>query len=240
MRSSSRLKASGLFFGSVFLAGAVINICTGLASGLDIGGALSDFALVDSLVLISAALYLSACVDRVVWIQPLVFMAITPVNMMSSIDSFYGLAFYSIAILLLMKLRFFDKRRVLRTMGCVVYLVAVEIASGIKNREPLIFCIEPVFFIAVFIVFLLLTFREKIFVYLKEPKPVLFLEEKGLSPAERAYVLALLAGKGVKATAFESGVSESTVRNTLARAYKKLGVSGRSDLVSMTRKFDLR
>lgn len=50
-----------------------------------------------------------------------------------------------------------------------------------------------------------------------------------LSERERAFAEALLAGRSVKETAYESGVSESTVRNTLARAYKKLGVTGAKD-----------
>lgn len=50
-------------------------------------------------------------------------------------------------------------------------------------------------------------------------------EAAALSERERAFVEALLAGRSVKETAFTFGVSESTVRNTLARAYKKLGAA---------------
>lgn len=52
----------------------------------------------------------------------------------------------------------------------------------------------------------------------------LSLDAAALSGRERAFAEALLAGRSVKETAYEWGVSESTVRNTLARAYKKLGV----------------
>lgn len=57
----------------------------------------------------------------------------------------------------------------------------------------------------------------------------LSLDAAALSERERAFAEALLAGRSVKEMAYESGVSESTVRNTLARAYKKLGVAGAKD-----------
>lgn len=57
----------------------------------------------------------------------------------------------------------------------------------------------------------------------------LSLDAAALSERERAFAEALLAGRSVKEAAYESGVSESTVRNTLARAYKKLGVADAKD-----------
>lgn len=57
----------------------------------------------------------------------------------------------------------------------------------------------------------------------------LSLDAAALSEREQAFAEALLAGRSVKEMAYESGVSESTVRNTLARAYKKLGVADAKD-----------
>jgi DNA-binding CsgD family transcriptional regulator len=240
MRSESRLKSSGIFFGSIFLAGAAMNAVTGLAAGETVSGLLSDFIWVDSLIFAGIALFASAYAARLAWVQPLLFLVVTPVNVLSARDSFYGLAFYSVATLLLIKLDFFNRRRVLRSVGCLAYLIAVEVACALRNKEPLIVSIQPVFFIVAFIAFLLLTFRDRIFVYLKEPKPIFSLEKKGLSVAEQIYVRAMLAGKGVKGVALETGVSESTVRNTLARAYKKLAVGNRSGLLSLAQKYTVK
>jgi DNA-binding CsgD family transcriptional regulator len=64
-------------------------------------------------------------------------------------------------------------------------------------------------------------------------KPRLSLHERGLSPAEAAYVRAAATGVSYKEIASDAKVSESTVRNTLARAYRKLGVADKAALVAL-------
>ncbi len=66
-----------------------------------------------------------------------------------------------------------------------------------------------------------------------EERPRISLSDLGLAPAERQYVLSILAGESIKAIASEAGVSDSTVRNSLARAYRKLGVSDMIGLVAL-------
>ncbi len=238
-RPEPKLRTSGLFCGFIFLGGAVLNIVTGLVSGETVRELLSEYVLVHSVLAFSAILFVAALVERLAWIQPLVFLTLTAVNVLNTRDSFYGLGFYAIAMLLLIKLGFFDKRRLPRILICLAYLMAVELASVIKNKEPIAVSILPVFFIVAFFTFILMTFRDRILVFLKEPKPLLSLEGKGLSAAERTYVRAVIDGKEVKQAAFESGVSESTVRNTLARAYKKLEVANRSGLLALAQKFEI-
>lgn len=70
-------------------------------------------------------------------------------------------------------------------------------------------------------------------------RPVLSLSRRGLTKAESAYVLSILRGQSVKETAHQAGVSESTVRNTLSRVYRKLGVSNMVSLMSLTGKEDV-
>ena len=74
---------------------------------------------------------------------------------------------------------------------------------------------------------------------LQKGKALLSLGAKGLSEAEQLHILATIGGKSVKETAFEFGITESTVRNTLARAYKKLGVSGKAGLAALAEKYDV-
>jgi len=50
------------------------------------------------------------------------------------------------------------------------------------------------------------------------------------------YIQALDQGISPKEIAAEHKISDSTVRNTLARAYKKLGVKDKSELTSLTAK----
>jgi len=170
----------------------------------------------------------------------LVLLALTPLPLLSEgPNSFFGLGFFAAAMLLLFKLDFFDKHRVVKAIGCVVYLSAFEVLVNVRLGSHLYYAFMPIFFILAFLVFFYLIFRDKVFVYLKEPKPKLSLEAKGLSEAEQVYVLCVLSGKSIKDTSFESGVSESTVRNTLARAYKKLGILNKPGLFALAQKFDV-
>ena len=58
-----------------------------------------------------------------------------------------------------------------------------------------------------------------------------FLTDYGLSENEQLYILAIAEGKTSKEIAFERGVSDSTIRSTLTRAYRKIGVSNKSELL---------
>jgi DNA-binding CsgD family transcriptional regulator len=75
--------------------------------------------------------------------------------------------------------------------------------------------------------------------YIREPKARLSLGALGLSESEQLNILCAIGGKSVKETAAEFGVSESTVRNTLARAYKKLKVTGKTGLATLAEKYDI-
>jgi DNA-binding CsgD family transcriptional regulator len=236
----SKLKTTGIFYGSLFFAAAILNFVVMTAGGETVHDALLDFKNVQSIVVVGMLMFLSAYVPALAVIQPIVFLALTPFPLMTDgPNNFFGLGFYAVGILLLFKLDFFDKHRIVKAVCCVGYLSAIEVFESLRQGSPLYFALTPVLFIIAFLIFLYLAFRDRFIIYLKEPKPKLSLEAKGLSDAEQVYVRAILADKGVKDTSFEYGVSESTVRNTLARAYKKLGVTNRAGLHSLAHKNDV-
>jgi DNA-binding CsgD family transcriptional regulator len=235
----SKLKPTGVFCGCLFFAAALLNLLIAVVDGNSFIHTLMNFRDFLSLVLIAILLFLSAYVPVLAWIQPIVFLAMTPFPLMDASSSFYGLGFYAVGILLLFKLDFYKTHRIVKVICSVVYLMAFEVLSILWSGSKIYSAFTPVLYIIAFILFLYLAFRDRIFVYLKEPKPKLSLAEKGLSDAERLYCRAILAGKSVKDTSIDSGVSESTVRNTLARAYKKLGISSRSELMSLAGKYDV-
>lgn len=70
-------------------------------------------------------------------------------------------------------------------------------------------------------------------------KSRLSLAERGLSQAEARSVLAIIAGSTVKEIAAEGGFADSTVRNNLARAYRKLGVSDMVGLMGLAARFEI-
>jgi DNA-binding CsgD family transcriptional regulator len=73
-----------------------------------------------------------------------------------------------------------------------------------------------------------------------EERPVIVLSEHGLTRMQTAYVMSLLGGASIKEIACEAGVSDSTVRNTLAKVYKKLGVHNMVGLMQLAGKAEIR
>lgn len=103
-----------------------------------------------------------------------------------------------------------------------------------RGADSLILLLAVVFALVVFALCIMLIARPRAFGHrpgadLSSRRLGPSLDAAALSERERAFAGALLAARSVKETAYEYGVSESTVRNTLARAYKKLGVTDAKD-----------
>lgn len=184
--------------------------------------------------------FISSLSRKLYFIQPVIFLIIAPINFLDSHESFYGLGFFVVAVLLLFKIGFFDRHRVAKLVSLLVYLYGWELFAAFRSGRERGLSLTPVFFVTAFLVYLYILYREQIVVYLKEPKPVLDLKAKGLSATECVYILALDRGKTPKEIAVEYNVSDSTVRNTLSRAYKKLGVKDKVELTSLTAKHTLK
>ncbi|MFZ4617914.1 MAG: helix-turn-helix transcriptional regulator [Rectinemataceae bacterium] len=160
-----------------------------------------------------------------IWLQPLVFFAVVPVSMGDGYVSLYSLGFYLVAIFTLFRLGFFERHRVIKLIIVLLYLFVVEFVFMLINGHIFFEAISPVFFSATLLVFLYLSFSDRLTVFLKEPKPKVSLKERGLSPAERLYVFSAANGNSIKGISSDYEIAESTVRNTLAHSYKKLGVA---------------
>jgi DNA-binding CsgD family transcriptional regulator len=223
----------GLFFSFAFLAGFILILMLRPFRGLSI---ISGVSRPGNLIQLFVALmfYLSSRSPKLYWIQPAIFLVIAPLPFISNNDSFYGLAFFVLAVLLLFKIGFFKSLRVPKFIGLLLYLYIIQVITAIITERSLQLALTPVFFVTIFLVILYILYHEEIVIYLKEPKPVLDLKAKKLSEAEYHYLIDLRNGKHLKEIAFDHGVSESTVRNTLARTYKKLGVKDKSELMALT------
>jgi DNA-binding CsgD family transcriptional regulator len=235
-------RRTGIFLASIFFLGLVFRIFEEVAKVEHRWGLAAILAEPGNWILLLATvgLCLSAFWAPAVWFQPIVFLLLAPIPLIQLAESLYGLGFYVMGILLLFRLGFFERHRLPKLICSIVYLYLWEVVSALRTGRDLIGAFEPVFFVTVFLLMLYFAFSEKLMVYLKEPKAKLSLREKTLSEAERAYVMALLKdGKNYKEIAFDFEVSESTVRNTLARAYKKLGVSDHAGLASLGNKYEI-
>ncbi len=186
----------------------------------------------------AGAFFLSAFYAILQWLQPLMFLIMAPISILQG-ESFYGLGAFVIAMLLLFRLGFFNRHRVSKLIISLAYLYVWEIIKALQSTGGLINALMPVFFITAFLLMLYFAYQEKIMVYLKEPKERLSLADKGLSAAEKTYVLALIKGLTPKEIAAEYSVSDSTVRNTLSRAYQKLGVPDRAALLALATRYEV-
>jgi DNA-binding CsgD family transcriptional regulator len=187
----------------------------------------------------SGLMLVSARVKQVEFVQPVVFLAGAVIGIMDSYLGFYGLGFFCIAVLILFRQGFYERHRVFRFVASLVFFYALELASALKSGDTLYHTFTPLFFITVFLLMLYLAFEEKLLVYLKEPREKLSLSEAKLSETEKRYVLECVGGKQPKAIAADHKLSESTGRNTLANAYKKLKVNDRSELMALSAKYDI-
>lgn len=234
-----QLKATGLFFGLSFFAGAAIQIVQSMTErGTPFFSAATTTRSI-ALCLLGLLFVASGYVRILSWFQPVVMLALTPFPFQTTHESFYGLGFFVTGILLLFRLGFYDHHRIPKFIVSILYLYLCELAAVLHNGERLSYSLTPIFFITAFLAFLYLAFKEKLVVYLREPKPSFSLKERGLSEAEGHYVIDVARGKNTKEIAAEHSVSESTVRNSLSRAYRKLGVEDRAAIATLAEKYRL-
>jgi DNA-binding CsgD family transcriptional regulator len=234
------LKWTGVFLGSLFAIGTIIRaVQLFFQLHMPLMSVLTEWGMI-VLTLSTIGLFLSAFWKPAVWFQPFMFFSLMPLPFLDNAQSLYGLGFFVMGVLLLFRLGFYERYRLLKLICSIAYLYFWEIWSALKVGRNLISAFTPVFFVTALLLMLYVAFSEKLMVYLKEPKQKLSLREKTLSEAERAYVMALLKdGKNYKEIAFDFEVSESTVRNTLARAYKKLDISDHMGLVNLANQYDI-
>jgi DNA-binding CsgD family transcriptional regulator len=191
-------------------------------------------------LVIAGLFFLSSRSSKLYWIQPAIFLAVVPLASIGEPKSFYPLGFYILGVLLLFKIGFFKRHRVVKSIAVILYLYIGQVGVALFTGQDYSTHILHVFFVTAFLVILWILYNEEIIVYLKEPKPILDLRASGLSEAEIRYILDLQAGKASKEIAIDSEVSESTVRNTLARAYQKLAVKDKAELLVLLSKSDVR
>jgi DNA-binding CsgD family transcriptional regulator len=228
----SKAATTGWFFAAIFLVGAILSSAIAIAEGKPaIDALLHPYVFI--CLGISLLMALSARFSFLIWTQPLVWLASSVLATMGDANNITGLGFFVVAVLLLFRFGFYEKGRALKLGATVLFFIFLEAGSSLYQKATVGDGVSMLFVITVLLVTLYLSYHEKLMVYLHEPKKTLSLGEKGLTDAEQKYVLAMVGGKSPKEIAHFYEVSESTVRNTLARAYKRLGVGDRSELAAL-------
>ncbi|MCE5256646.1 MAG: helix-turn-helix transcriptional regulator [Spirochaetaceae bacterium] len=181
---------------------------------------------------------LSTLKPRLYWLQPILMMALVPVPMFFNISSMFSLCCFLSAMILLDALAFFRNRAVFKVVILVCYYCVCEIIIGlISNSNPgrLILSIVSVITMVTSLYGFMKETRPLI--YQKASKPSLSLKKLGVTKTEGEYLRALMKGVSIKEIAIDSGVKESTVRNTLARVYRKFDVHDKAMLLAKCEKF---
>jgi DNA-binding CsgD family transcriptional regulator len=193
------------------------------------------------IVVVASAIlcFISALVPDLYWIQPLTLLVLTPILLLAQASSMFSLGSFIAAEILLKRLGFFKKARIPKYLLTILYFYLCEILIGISTGLNGLEIASSIFFMTVYLGFLLIVYGEKWNVYRAEPKPSLSLSNLKISPMETAYLRALLAGLSIKAIAIDGKVKESTVRNTLARVYRKFNVQDKASLMAKCEKYRL-
>jgi DNA-binding CsgD family transcriptional regulator len=237
-----KLYKSGMFFTYIFLAATILSIILQIISsnreGKNIWIAFMSPTTIP-LYIIGTLWYLSTIYSRFSLFQPLVMLGVFFVNSYNSRPGYrdwagtFTTGFFVCAVIMLYIGGFLEKRRVLKIISLIVFYYAT-IAIGIANsHEGFEYVFGSVFFITAFIAFLYVVFSDQVTVYLRYEKPSLSLSAYGLTALEAKYARDIVAGKNFKEIALDFKVSESTVRNTTARIYKKLSVVDKSSLAAL-------
>jgi len=187
---SKQFQWNGIFLGSIFFIGTLLRIFQQVFIHDRSLLYIATNAGTILMILATLGLFLSAFWKSATWFQPIMFLFLFPFPLIDNSESFFGLGFFTIGVLLLFRLGFFEHHRLLKLVLAMAYLYFWEIWCALRvGREPFQ-AFAPVFFITAFLIMLYFAFQEKLMVYLKEPKRKISLKEKALSEAEQAYVKA--------------------------------------------------
>lgn len=183
---------------------------------------------------------LSALHGSLTWLQPLILLIVTPFAIARhGASSMFGLGAFIAAEILLYRLGFFGRHKLFKFLVTISYFYVCEIFIGrLSGTGVLPVCIT-ILFMTSFLTFLMIVYGGKWVVYLKVPKPPLSLSSKNLTKKETEYLKALLSGHSLKEVAIDDGVTESTVRNTMARVYRKFDVRDKSALMAKCENYSI-
>lgn len=232
-----------VYWGTIFIAFNILGIATvytGMKTIMDVGMPVRWYILV---VLANAVVIFS------------LYYALPMMRGLRTVT--YGVSLYLLSVPILVReysrppvyrfQRLFDALLVafLASYGLRIVLAVLDIREDnfipdrIDSWIVLIYSVFGLLFLVSFILMAIGDRKKEDPLHAGKERPILSLSGRGLSRVEAAYVASILQGRSVKETAHEAGVSESTVRNTLARVYKKLGVSNMVGLMALAGKVDI-
>jgi DNA-binding CsgD family transcriptional regulator len=167
------------------------------------------------------------------------FALMVPIQAWRDPRGLSALGFGMVAIVLLLRNGFFLRRPWIKALGGgAFFALLILLPAYFALQRPLLMLPALAEALAVVAVSFALA-KGRILAAFSPKKGVLSLSACGLSWREVAFAHAMMRGEPVKELARRSALTESTVRNTLSTAYKKLGVGGILELRELAVKYKI-
>ena len=237
--SPSIFRKTGLLFACLVSAYLILFLAARFYKRDAADSASVSFPIIAALGACAILFTLSALRDSLNWLQPLVLLMMTPLPMRQHASSMFSLGAFVAAEILLYRLGFFEHRKLAKFLLSIAYFYLSEVLMGITSGISAVEIALPIIFMTIFLGFLMIVYGDKWVIYLKEPKPLLSLSKHNITKKEAEYLKALLSGNTIKGISIDDGVKESTVRNTLARVYKKFNVPDKSALMAKCENYSI-
>ncbi len=218
----ANIKNRGLRLGFGCL-GALLQIGLSLSEYVEVGlDALVVVYLAFSLVFLACAVFSS-----LVPLQVVLFLALSAITTASRLNSFIGLAFSIVAVIIFFRLGGFLhnsalKASILGTIGSLAFVLPV-----VLSRKPALTHVVALIAVLIYLPFVAALARGRVLSAFGPRKPVLRLKDFRLNRREIEMVKGRISGKTTKELALEYRISISTVRNNLASAAHKLKLADR-------------
>jgi DNA-binding CsgD family transcriptional regulator len=171
--------------------------------------------------------------------QAALFFAVSGMQTADTLNSFYGMGFAIVAALVVFRRGWFVHRSVVKAIAITAigwaFLVLPIVFSG---KTP--FAQSPAIISAlIYGVLVVCLARSRDISAFAPRKRLLRLAEYKLTAREIRIVKARLGGQSVKELATGFGLAESTVRNALSFAYRKLKLNGSEDLMALGERYQV-
>ncbi|HWR12771.1 MAG TPA: helix-turn-helix transcriptional regulator [Rectinemataceae bacterium] len=235
----SLFRKTGLLFSAISSVYLLLYVCMSIFAEAFPLGFSHEMPLLIIMGTCFALFTISALREPLYWLQPIILLVITPILMTDLTYSMYSLGSFIAAEILLYRLGFFEYKKLAKFFVSIAYFYICEILTGLAAGSSAVDILAPIAYMTAFLVFLIIVYGNQWIVYLNAPKPILSLSAQKVTKKEAEYLKALLDGRSIKEIAIDGGVKESTVRNTLARVYRKFDVQDKSTLMAKCENYSI-
>ncbi|MGO8692877.1 MAG: helix-turn-helix transcriptional regulator [Rectinemataceae bacterium] len=173
-------------------------------------------------------------------VQPALLLAMVPVQTIAGAGVLGGLAFALASVLLFLRLGFFRERGAFKASAIGAAVAAADLGAVLFSPDPRAAAGPALSCAAVFCVLARAMAKRKMPAALAVPREPLSLDDYNLSTRELQFLSARSEGKTSKEIGFEFGVSDTTVRNILMSAYRKLGIRDARELGALGERYAFR